>query len=272
MLIPLRIVPPCVNSIGVSINLTEHERGAPFTGDFAAALNAVQERLARGQLSQIVHGRRAIIIVEGWEGAGKKQMLRHLVGSWDPCQLSTHCVGAEEQVDHDRHWLARFWAKIPPAGHTSIFYRSWYRQMVEERLAGDMNDIDWARATDEVNEFESQQRDHGTLIVKLFFHLSAQKQAERLSARREDEWRRWLVGPGEVRSLTHRAEYEAAFSDVFAQTDTRWAPWKIIDGCDERSGCLAALEAIAAAYARTMPEEPPVDGESVVQFDRHKRA
>lgn len=256
----------------VPINLTDHERGAPFTGDFAAALSAVEDRLARSQLSQIVHRRRAIVVIEGWEGAGKKDMLRHLVGSWDPCHLSTHCVGADEPIDRDRHWLARFWNEIPPAGETSIFYRSWYRQMVEERLAGRMDDAGWARAADEVNEFESQQRDHGTLIVKLFFHLSRAAQAERLDALRADPWRRWRLGPGDIRSLTHRADYEAAFSEAFAQTDTRWAPWQIIDAGDEQAGCLAALDAIASAFTKAMPAAPPAESDTLVYLDQHKRA
>ena len=254
------------------INLADHERGAPFTGNFAAALTSVQERLARAQLSQIIHRRRAIVVIEGWEGAGKKDMLRRLVGAWDPCHLATHCVSADEPIDRDRHWLARFWANIPPAGGTSLFFRSWYRQMVEERLAGRMDDSAWARAADEVNEFESQQRDHGTLIVKLFFHLSRAAQAERLDALRADEWSRWRLGPGDIRSLTHRADYEAAFSEAFAQTDTRWAPWQVIDAGNEQASCIAALEGIAAAFTKAMPAAPPVEGDTLVYLDQHKRA
>ncbi len=254
------------------INLADHERGAPFTGDFAAALGSVQERLARAQLSQVIHRRRAIVVIEGWEGAGKKDMLRRLCGAWDPCHLATYCVGGDEAIDRDRHWLARFWANIPPAGGTSLFYRSWYRQMVEERLGGRMDDSAWSRAADEVNEFESQQRDHDTLIVKLFFHLSRAGQAERLDALRADEWGRWRLGPGDIRSLTHRADYEAAFSEAFAQTDTRWAPWQIIDAGDEQAGCLAALEAIASAFTKAMPAAPPAESETLVYLDQQKRA
>ena len=69
------------------IDLTEFERGAPFNGDPAAALAALQERLARLQISQIVHRKRAIILFEGWIGSGKKAALRRLVGALDPTHV-----------------------------------------------------------------------------------------------------------------------------------------------------------------------------------------
>ena len=110
------------------------------------------------------------------------------------------------------------------------------------------------------------------MIVKLFFHLSRAAQAERLDALRADPWRRWRLGPGDIRSLTHRADFEAAFTEAFAQTDTRWAPWQIIDAGDERAGCLAALDAIATAFAKAMPAAPPAEGETLVYLDKQKRA
>ena len=59
--------------------------------------------------------------------------------------------------------------------------------------------------------------------------------------------------------------------DLFAQTDTRWAPWKVIDGNDEIGGCIAALTAIADLMEKAMPAEPPAVGETVVQFRQPKK-
>ena len=73
---------------------------------------------------------------------------------------------------------------IPAAGETAIFYRSWYRLIVEQRVQGKLDDKRWARAIDEINEFEAQQRDHGTMMAKLFFHVTAEKQAANLRVRR----------------------------------------------------------------------------------------
>ena len=254
------------------IDLTDFERGAPFAGDYQAVLSALQDRLARAQLSQIVHRKRAIVLIEGWDGAGKRGALKKLAGAWDPCQLATYCLPAEGSAEDDRHWLAPFWSRLPAAGHSAIFYRSWYRQMIERRVAGDLDDRAWARAADEVNEFESQQCDHGTLVVKLFFHVSAAVQAERLRERAEDPWRRVLVGQSEAHSAANRGAYEQAWSDVFAQTDTRWAPWTLIDAGDKYGGRIAALTELAERFEKAMPLAPPKDDATVVYLDKKKRA
>jgi len=40
-------------------------------------------------------------------------------------------------------------------------------------------------------------------------------------------------------------------------SDTRWSPWRMIDGNDEEAAALAALSAVADAWADAMPSEPP---------------
>ena len=131
--------------------------------------------MARLQLSQIVHRKRAIILFEGWMGAGKKAVLKRLVGALDPTHVRVISVAGSDEADDDRHWLAPFWSRLPAAGDTTIFYRSWYRLIVEQRVLGSLDDKRWARAIDEINEFEAQQRDHGTMIAKLFFHVTRRK-------------------------------------------------------------------------------------------------
>ena len=253
------------------IDLTKFERGSSFSADPAVAFDALQARLAQLQIAQVVHGRRVIVLLEGWIGAGKKAALRHLVGAWDPCHVAVITVGGAEEADDERHWLAPFWSSLPAAGDTSVFYRSWYRRVVEQRVAGRSDDKRWARACDEINEFEAQQRDHGTLIVKLFFHISAERQRATLRERQEDPWRRHLLSEEDVAGLGQRERTVDVLHDLFKQTDTRWAPWTIIDGNDETSGSIAALAAIADLLEKNLPAAPPVEGKTVVQFPHLKR-
>jgi len=257
--------------IRVPIDLTLFERGEPFAGDPVEALAALQARLARLQVAQIVHRRRAIILLEGWTGAGKKAALRLLAGSWDPSHFRVVTVPGADEADDDRHWLAPFWSSLPAASDTTIFYRSWYRRIIEQRIAGMADKKRWARSCDEINEFEAQQRDHGTLVVKLFFHVSAERQLAVLRERQADPWLRHLLTEEEVAGLGLRDRVVEALHDAFEHTDTRWAPWSIIDGNDETAGSLAALAAIVAMFEKAMPVEPPVEGETVVQFP-HQRA
>ena len=187
------------------IDLTEFERGVPFSGNVAEALEALERRLARLQLSQIVHRKRAIILFEGWMGAGKRSVLKKLVGSLDPTQVRVVKVAGSDDMDDDRHWLAPFWSRLPAAGNTTIFYRSWYRLVLEQRMLGNMDDKRWARALDEINEFEAQQRDSGVTLVKLFMHVTQVEQDKRLKERLESPWKRWKTGAEDYRNQIGRA-------------------------------------------------------------------
>ncbi len=250
----------------MGVDLTQFERGAPFAGDYHVSLTELQQRLAQLQLAQIAHRKRALIIFEGWTGSGKRAALKRLVASWDPCHLSTRCVGGGERADDERHWLARFWSALPPAGDSTIFYHSWYRRLVEDRASGQTEQKRWARACDEINEFEAQQRDHGTLIVKLFFHVSANEQQQRIRERLADPWRRHLVEAGALPTREDRESTISALHEMFAQTYTRWAPWRVVDANDKQAGRIAALTILAEAFEKAIPSEPTATGETVIAF------
>lgn len=252
------------------IELTDFERGAPFSGDADAAISSLQDRIARLQLSQIVHRKRAIILFEGWTGSNKRSVLKKLAGALDPTNVRVVNVASRKDDDDDRHWLAPFWSRIPSAGDTTIFYRSWYRRVVEDRTLGTIDDKGWARACDEINEFEAQQRDHGTVIVKLYFHLTAEQQAANLQKWQEDPWLRHLKDHQPVIGLGQRERAVEVLQDVFKQTNTRWAPWHVIDDNDATAGCIAALTVIADLLEKAMPAEPPAIGETIVPFRQPK--
>jgi polyphosphate kinase 2 (PPK2 family) len=227
----------------------------PSNGDLGPALEALREHLGELQLPQIAHRRRAIILFEGPQGAGKKFALKQLAAAFDPCHFVVHPTAYDRREASEGHWLARFWRQLPSAGHTTIFFRSWYRRVLEDRVLGRTAEESVARVFDEINEFEAQQRDYGTLLVKLYFDVSADVQDQRLARRRQSPWRLRHADEEFVRA--DDPAYQHALEDLRANTDTRWSPWRTIDADDEKQAALAALEAIAEAWSKAMPAEPP---------------
>lgn len=218
-------------------------------------LAALREHLAELQLPQIAYGKRAIILLEGLEGAGKKNALRQLATAFDPCHVAVHCTNYDRRESSEGHWLARFWRQLPSAGNTSIMFRSWYRRVLDDRVLGRTPQESIPRVIDEINEFEAQQRDYGTLLVKLYFDVSADVQERRVAQRKLSPWR-----PRHIEDEYIRADepaYQNALAEVRTNTDTRWSPWRTIDADDEQQAALATLEAIADAWSKTMPAEPP---------------
>jgi len=167
----------------VGLGSFDHERGGRGGADYDSTLGALRDQLAELQLPQIAHGRRAIILCEGPPGAGKKAALKQLAAAFDPCHCAVHSVHHDRREAAEGHWLARFWRQLPVAGGTAIFFRSWYRRVLDDRVQGRIDKKTLGRAFDEINEFEAQQSDYGTLIVKLYFDVSAEVQDARLKAR-----------------------------------------------------------------------------------------
>src|SRR6476619_6031018 len=157
--------------------------------DAQFSLDALREQIAELQLPQIAHGRRAIVLLEGPEASGKKAALKQIAGPFDPCHVAVHPTSFDRREASEGHWLARFWRQLPSAGNTAIFFRSWYRRALDDRVLGRTMADSVPRVFDEINEFEAQQRDYGTLLVKLYFDVSADVQERRLAERRLSPWR-----------------------------------------------------------------------------------
>jgi polyphosphate kinase 2 (PPK2 family) len=95
------------------------------------------------------------------------------------------------------------------------------------------------------------------IIVKLFFHVTREVQDQRLRARLDHAWKRWKVTEEDLRNRGRREEYLAAIKDMLEATDTRWAPWRVIDGNDKKAARIAALSRVAEELSAALPAEPP---------------
>ncbi|HLL58628.1 MAG TPA: polyphosphate kinase [Allosphingosinicella sp.] len=242
----------------MTIKLSDYEAGSKYKGDYQEDLEALQDRLSRILVSHIVHGKRSVIVFEGWDAAGKGGAIQRLTANWDPRNFSVWPISAPTTEEKARHFLWRFWTKLPGAGEIGVFDRSWYGRVLVERVEGFATQAQWRRGYDEINEFEAQQADDGTAIVKLFFHVTQETQDERLKARLEHPWKRWKVTAEDFRNRARREEYLAATRDMFEHTNTRWAPWHVIDGNNKKSARIAALTIVADALERAVPTKPPV--------------
>jgi len=108
----------------------------------------------------------------------------------DPRGFKVWPIGAPRDVDRERHYLYRFWERLPPAGAISVFDRSWYGRVLVERVEGFAGKAEWSRAYGEINEFEHMLVDDGTRIVKLFLHIAPEVQLKRFEQRLNDPLKR----------------------------------------------------------------------------------
>lgn len=249
----------------MGIRLSDFEAGEKYAGDYDADLSALQARLERIQTAHIIHGRSAIIMLEGWDASGKGGVISRLTSGWDPRWFQVWPIGAPTEEEKVRHFLWRFWKRLPGKGEINIFDRSWYGRVCVERVEAFCTESEWKRAYDQINEFEAQMTESGTTLVKLFMHVTQAEQDERLRDRLEDPWKRWKTGQDDYRNRAKRADYLNAYNDMFDRTDTRWAPWTVVDGNNKKAARIAAMTSIADQLERNVPMTPLLADPGFVQ-------
>lgn len=193
-------------------------------------LHKLQARLLELQLAMHRDKRRAIIALEGWDAAGKGGAIQRLTETLDPRGFHVHPIGAPTPEEQGRHYLWRFWAKLPEPGTIAIFDRTWYGRVLVERIEKYCGKDDWKRAYREINEFERMLVDDGAPVIKMFFHISQEEQLKRFKEREKDKLKRWKIGPDDWRNRKHAKKYARAYDDMFEKTDTPHASWTIVEG------------------------------------------
>jgi len=251
-----------------TIRLAEHELPELLGKPYEEALEELQQKLAEILVSHIVHKKRSVIVFEGWDAAGKGGAIKRLTAEWDPRAFSVWPISAPTGEEKAHNFLWRFWKRLPAAGEIAVFDRSWYGRVLVERVEGLASEAEWRRAYSEIKQFEAQLEADGTTIVKLFLHVSAKVQDERLKARLEHPWKRWKVTPEDFRNRERRADYHAAIEEMFDRTHTPAAPWTIINGNKKKPARIAALQAVCDRLAPVTPSEPPPAPEEVMKLAR----
>jgi len=241
----------------MTIDLADYEKGKPFDGNYDKALAKLQKRLSHIQYAHIVHRRRAIVLFEGWDAAGKGGIIQRLTAEWDPRYFEVWPIAAPSPEELAHHFLWRFWQRLPAQHNIAVFDRSWYGRVLVERVEGFAREADWRRGYDEINDFEAQHVTNGTTLVKVFVHVTQKTQDKRLEDRLGHPWKRWKTGLDDYRNRAKRPEYLDAMHEMFAKTSTENAPWIVIDGNDKKAARIAALTAIADALEKQVPMEPP---------------
>ena len=207
-------------------------------------LKKLQYRLLDLQIHHIRTGGRAIIGIDGWDAAGKGGAIQRIVFGLEPRSTHVWRIGAPTPAEQGRHYLWRFWDRLPPPGNWAIFDRTWYGRVLVERIEGFCDEDAWKRAYREINEFERQLTDDGVQVVKLLFHVSAEEQKQRMIERLDKPHKRYKIGLEDFRNIAKRKAYIDAYKDMLDKTDTEHAPWHVIATDNKKQARLAALEVV----------------------------
>lgn len=185
-----------------------------------------------------------VIVYEGWDAAGKGGNIKRITEALDPRGFEVQPIASPEPHEKARHYLWRFWMRLPKTGHIAIFDRSWYGRVMVERLEGFCSENDWKRAYNEMNEFEKELHDWGAVIIKFWVQIDKDTQLARFNDRQNTPEKQWKITDEDWRNREKWDEYEVAVNEMIQKTSTTFAPWHILESVDKKYARIKALKIV----------------------------
>ena len=185
-----------------------------------------------------------IIAYEGWDAAGKGGNIKRLTSALDPRGFEVHPIAAPEPHEKARHYLWRFYHRLPKTGHIAIFDRTWYGRVMVERLEGFCSENDWKRAYNEMNEFEKELSDWGAVVIKFWIQIDKDTQLARFTERQNTPEKQWKITDEDWRNREKWDQYEVAIDEMIAKTSTENAPWYIIQSNNKYYARIQAIQIV----------------------------
>ena len=186
-----------------------------------------------------------LIVVEGWSAAGKGSMINKIIQPLDPRGFKVTCIASPSRDEQLRPFLWRFWRRTPSAERMAIFDRSWYRNLLDEVVEGNLKEEELENAYADIRSFERQLRDSGTVIFKFFLSISKKEQFERLQTLRNNPNTSWRVDDGVLARHYKYEEYKEAARDMFKETDVEdGVHWQEVDTKKFLSATVKIMESL----------------------------
>ncbi len=206
-----------------------------------------------------VQKRPLIIVYEGWDAGGKGGNIKRITEKMDPRGYEVYPIAAPQGEDKTHHYLYRFWRRLKPPDEKQIliFDRSWYGRVMVERLEGFCTEEEWKRAYREINEFERQLVDFGTILAKFWIHISKEEQLHRFQSRQETPYKAWKLTDEDWRNRKKWDLYQEAINDMLLKTSTLTAPWTIIEGNCKWYARVKALRTLVDLLTQELDYIPP---------------
>ncbi|HKP30198.1 MAG TPA: PPK2 family polyphosphate kinase [Gemmatimonadales bacterium] len=223
-----------------------------------------------------------LVVLQAMDTAGKDGIIKHVMSGINPqgCEVTSFKRPSEEELDHTYLW--RCMKALPERGKIGIFNRSYYEEVLVVRVhpeilarqklpAGKQGKKFWAERYDDINRFERHLVRNGTIVLKLFLHISKKEQRKRLLARLENPDKHWKFELADLGERKLWDQYAEAYEEAIAATSTPWAPWYVIPADHKWPARALVAQLLTTTITRLRLKVPEVPKEQLRKFAAAKR-
>ena len=227
--------------------------------DRAATRELIDQIAKLQQMLYAEHDRKVLLLLQGMDTAGKDGTVRAMFSQISP--MGIRAVGFKQPTDielaHDYLW--RVHRQVPVKGEIAIFNRSHYEDVLITLVQGMIDTRECRRRYRQICDFERMLTETGTVIVKVFLHISKDEQRQRLQERLDDPDKQWKFEPNDVAQRKKWTDYQRAYQLALRATDTDYAPWYAVPANSKTHRDLAVASILLETLQDMKLEFPPAD-------------
>jgi len=206
--------------------------------DYERSLAELHVELVKLQQWVVHKGMKVCVVFEGRDTAGKGGTIKAITERVSPRVFRVIALPTPTEREKSQMYIQRYIPHLPAAGEVVIFDRSWYNRAGVERVMGFCSEEQAKRFLDAVPSVEKAIIESGVILLKYWLEVSPKEQTRRLEARINDGRKIWKLSPMDLKSYSRWYDYSRARDDMFAETDTPWAPWFVARSDDKRRARL----------------------------------
>ena len=202
--------------------------------DYEKRLRKLHVELVKLQEWVKRQGLKVCIVFEGRDGAGKGGTIKALTERVSPRVFRVVALPTPTEREKSQMYIQRYAAHWPAAGEVVIFDRSWYNRAGVERVMGFCTEEQSKKFLSAVPMVEKAMVESGIILLKYWLEVSPNEQTRRLSGRIDDGRKVWKLSPMDLKSYDRWDDYTRARDEMFAASDTPWAPWYVALSDDKK--------------------------------------
>jgi PPK2 family polyphosphate:nucleotide phosphotransferase len=234
-----------------------------------AEARAAKRQEELGELQERLYAERQrslLVVLQGIDTSGKDGTVEHVFSAANPQGVGVVGFKAPTEQERKHNFLWRIRRQLPAPGRITIFNRSHYEDVLVAKVHELAPPEEIERRYDQINRFERQVLEGGTTIVKVCLHISADEQCRRLSARLDDDTKRWKFNPADLDDRDRWAEFQAAYEIAVRRCSTDEAPWYVVPADHKWYRNYAISELLVETLTELNPQYPqPVLDEAAIR-------
>lgn len=171
---------------------------------------------------------KVLLVLQGMDTAGKDGTVQALFRNINPMGIRAVAFKAPNETELAHDYLWRVHQQVPARGEIAIFNRSHYEDVLVPKVHESIDKKECQRRYAHIRDFERMLTETGTVLVKVYLHISKEEQRQRLQERLDDPDKQWKFDPNDIAQRKLWDGYQQAYQLAIAATDTDHAPWYVV--------------------------------------------